>query len=67
MKKYKNNKIVKDYHYWTIHKEEFDNEFWTLDSSVRENIKDNPYCKEARLFEKRLEMLVRERLGLTTV
>jgi hypothetical protein len=66
-KKYKNNKIIKDYHYWEIHKEEFDNEFWTLDSSIREHIKNNPYCREAKLFEKRLERAVEERLGLTTV
>ena len=66
-KKYKKNKIVKDYNYWLIHKEEFDAEFWQLDSSVREHIKDNPYCREAKLFEKRLERAVEERLGLTVV
>ena len=65
--KYKKNKVIKDYNYWLIHKEEFDNEFWTLDSSIRETIKDNPYCKEARLFEKKLERAVEERLGLPTV
>ena len=65
--KYKKNKVVKDYNYWLIHKEEFDNEFWSLDSSLREHIKSNPYCKEAKLFEKRLERAVEERLGLTVV
>jgi len=65
--KYKKNKVIKDYNYWLIHKEEFDKEFWSLDSSVREHIQDNPYCKEAKLLEKRLERAVEGRLGLTVV
>ena len=65
--KYMKNRIVKDYTYWQIHKEEFNKEFWQLDESVRDRIKENAYCREAKLFEKKLETAVKERLGLTTV
>ena len=66
MNKYnKKNKVVKDYKYWQIHKEEFDNLFWSLDEGVKQNIADNPRCWEAKSFEKRLERIVEERLGLT--
>ena len=61
----KKNKVVKDYQYWQIHKQEFDNIFWGLDLEVRQRIADNPYCKEAKLFEKKLEGIVSERMGLT--
>ena len=63
----KKSKIVKDYKYWLLHKEEFDNHFWSLDERVRQNIADNPRCWEAKAFEKRLERIVEERLLLTTV
>lgn len=61
------NKVVKDYRYWQIHKEEFDNHFWGLDEGVRHNISSNPRCWEAKNFEQKLERLVEERLGLTIV
>ena len=67
MNKYKNNKVVKDYKYWRIHKQEFNNHFWTLDDNIRQAISNNPYCREAKNFEKKLERLVEERLGLTVV
>ena len=65
MSKYKNNKIVKDYKYWELHKEVFDEHFWSLDADIRQRIADNPYCKEAKLFEKKLEGIVSEKMGLT--
>ena len=63
----KKNKIIKDYKYWQLHKEEFNNHFWQLDETVRQAIADNPYCREAKGFEKKLEKLVAERLQLTSV
>ena len=51
MSKNKNNKIVKDYKYWELHKEVFDEHFWSLDADIRQRIADNPDCNEAKLFE----------------
>ena len=62
----KKNKIVKDYRYWELHKEVFDENFWELDEAIRQAIASNPYCREAKSFEKKLEEIVEERLGLTT-
>jgi|TARA_Y100000296_G_C5122604_1_gene231200 hypothetical protein len=64
---YKKNKVVKDYKYWQIHKEEFENHFWTLDGDIRQLIKDNPRSQEGKNFEKKLERLVSDRLKLTTI
>ena len=63
----KKQKLVKDCKYWEIHKEEFNNHFWSLDGDVRQIIKDNPRSHEAKNFEKKLERLVEERLKLTAV
>ena len=61
----KKTKIVKDYRYWQIHKQEFEQYFWSLDIEIRQRIADNPYSKESKLFEKKLEGIVSERMGLT--
>ena len=60
-------KVVKDYRYWQKHKVVLEELFWSLDAEVRENIADNPYCKEAKSFEKKLEREVLKKLELTTV
>ena len=60
-------KVVKDYRYWQKHKVVFEELFWSLDAEVRQNIADNPYCKEAKSFEKKLEREVLKKLELTTV
>jgi hypothetical protein len=67
MNKNKKNKVVKDYRYWQFHKVVFEELFWELDSGVRQSIADNPYCREAKAFEKCLDKEVCERLQLTTV
>ena len=59
-------KVVKDYRYWQKHKVVFEELFWSLDAEVRQNIADNPYCKEAKSFEKKLEREVLKKLELTT-
>ena len=63
----KDKKIVKDYKYWELHKVVFEEMFWRLDADIRQSIADNPYCKEAKIFEKKLEKAVSERLELTSV
>jgi hypothetical protein len=65
--KSKSNKVVKDYRYWQLHKVIFEELFWSLDADIRQSIADNPYCKEAKIFEKKLEKVVSERLELTSV
>ena len=60
-------RVVKDYRYWQKHKVVFEELFWSLDAEVRQNIADNPYCKEAKSFEKKLEREVLKKLELTTV
>jgi len=61
----KDKKIVKDYKYWQSHKMVFEELFWELAPEVRQSIADNPYCREAKAFEKKLEKEVCERLQLT--
>ena len=63
----KKNKVVKDYRYWQFHKVVFEELFWDLDVNIRESIADNPYCREAKAFEKKLERETSERLQLTSV
>jgi len=63
----KKNKVIKDYRYWQLHKAVFEELFWELDVNVRQSISDNPYCREAKAFEKKLEKEVSERLELTSV
>ena len=67
MNKIKKNKIIKDSKYWEIHKQEFNNHFWTLDGDIRQLIKDNPRSQEGKNFEKKLERLVSDRLKLTRI
>ena len=62
----KKNKIVNDYGYWQLHKTVFEELFYTLDMNIREAIAANPYCREAKAFEKKLEREVSERLDLTS-
>ena len=61
----KKNKVVKDYKYWELHKTIFEESFWNLPVEVRQSIADNPYCKEAKSFEKKLEREVLKKLELT--
>ena len=65
MNKNKKNKVVKDYKYWQQHKVVFEELFWSLDAEIRQSIADNPYCKEAKSFEKKLEREVLKKLELT--
>ena len=67
MNKNKKNKVVKDYRYWQFHKVVFEKLFWELDIEIRQTIADNPYCREAKAFEKTLEKEISERLQLTSV
>ena len=67
MNKNKKDKVIKDYRYWQLHKKIFEELFWELDMSVRQSIADNPYCREAKAFEKTLEKEISERLQLTSV
>ena len=67
MNKNKKNKVVKDYRYWQFHKVVFEKLFWELDIEIRQTIADNPYCREAKAFEKKLEKEISERLQLTSV
>lgn len=59
-------KVAKDYRYWELHKQVFEEHFWSLDVEIRQLIADNPYCKEAKSFEKKLEREVLKKLELTT-
>ena len=67
MNKNNKNKIVKDYRYWQLHKTVFEELFWELDVDTRQSIASNPYCRESKSFEKKLEREVSERLQLTSV
>ena len=62
----KKNKLVKDYGYWLVHKSVFEELFYALDINIREAIASNPYCREAKVFEKKLEREVSERFNLTS-
>jgi hypothetical protein len=65
MNKNKKNKVIKDYKYWEQHKVVFEELFWNLDPEIRQSIAENPYCKEAKSFEKKLEREVLKKLQLT--
>jgi hypothetical protein len=67
MNKNKKEKVVKDYGYWKMHKVVFEELFWNLDQDIRKSIADNPYCREAKVFEKRLDKAVSDKLKLTAV
>lgn len=65
MNKNKKNKVVKDYRYWELHKTVFEEVFWNLPIEIRQSIADNPYCREAKALDKKLEKEVFDKLKLT--
>mgnify|MGYP003138176219 FL=1 len=63
MSKKEEKKPLKDHKYWELHKEIFEENFWKLELEARQAIADNPYCKTAKRFEKKLEKLVLKKIN----
>ena len=48
--------------YWTLHKELWQEESDKLDSAIQKKIMNDPLCDEARHFNCRLDILIKEKI-----
>ena len=55
--------IEKDSCYWVMHKEIYWCELLDLDQEIQDYIIQHPHSKEARLLEKRVEILIKEKIS----
>jgi len=56
--------MEKDTNYWSLHKETWDELLSELDNEVITKIYNNPNCAEGRLFSRKVEKEVKQRLLL---
>ena len=56
--------MEKDTNYWSLHKETWDELLSELDNEVITKIYNNPNCDEGRLFSRKVEKEVKQRLLL---
>ena len=56
--------IEKDSRYWALHKEIYWGELLDLDQDIQNDIINHPHSKEAKLLERKVDILIEERLVL---
>jgi len=57
--------IEKDSCYWALHKKIYWRELLGLHQEIQDYIIQHPHSKEARLLEKRVEILIEEKISFS--